>query len=510
MGPNKFRPSGPSMEQPKSGTNNIPYRCTECNEVFSQAHPLFVHLRRHILADRFKCSICAVIFHDKGIFKRHMLRHTSKSSNGCDKMDILKCSLCSKVFDNEQGLTLHVIRIHVKQEIFSCTVCKKEFVSPRRLYKHVWSHVMGGTVKLEKRAASNLSTAKVKTSLVKTVPLKKVSEGDQDQRQNHVGDLKDKISALCRDLMVENQDGYLHQAKFSYALEELLGVELRKLKCEDTLKECLKVAPIFEERKAPPNSQPPKTWLRCPRCFLSFKKMNYLMNHLKYKHNDTQNVSAEIVSKNPAQAAPVEGKHFSCNFCLKVFGSIHALNSHQRIHRPKSSSSLNEGSKKLWIQKTLDSYTEETSVDLKPQVDSAFAAAPVLKGQSACDTKQNNFEGKKTCNLCNRQFEKNRGFLIHMSRVHGPFVKSSNLNKRKPQVNLKKYSRWRKWALPANYEERRYPCSVCPWRFLSASHLEDHMWSIHVNKTFTCSKCGKLFKVPRILKNHRRDCNGGL
>ncbi|CAL8129169.1 unnamed protein product [Orchesella dallaii] len=144
-------------------TNERPFYCKECSEVFSclskQNDPIF---RKHGRGKEEKCRVCHKLFYTSYKLDAHRIVHTGEKPFSCPscgkafarKGDLtshsavhskdrptLSCTMCPKTFATKNYLKIHVSRAHFKLRPYPCEICGKRYFSKEGLNVHMESHL---------------------------------------------------------------------------------------------------------------------------------------------------------------------------------------------------------------------------------------------------------------------------------------------------------------------------------------------------------------------------------
>ncbi|GAB0097367.1 hypothetical protein DMENIID0001_130040 [Sergentomyia squamirostris] len=107
------------------------FHCPECGKTFLKEHLFRVHLKRHRVATRYKCSHCDLAFR----YASELVTHTSFHHPGKFTM---QCPVCSEFFQDQEPLEHHVLLVH--ENVHVCETCGKAFRSVPTLRNHTRIH----------------------------------------------------------------------------------------------------------------------------------------------------------------------------------------------------------------------------------------------------------------------------------------------------------------------------------------------------------------------------------
>ncbi|CAL8262057.1 unnamed protein product [Lota lota] len=133
--------------------------CPACSQTFATQTALFRHQQTHPATDRpFKCSVCDQVFTDLTQLRIHLREHKKRSfqCDQCPKSFITLsnlqvharrhstpqahlCSQCGKRFWTRGGLENH-LRLHNGEKPFCCQYCGKSFTALAGLVVHIRLH----------------------------------------------------------------------------------------------------------------------------------------------------------------------------------------------------------------------------------------------------------------------------------------------------------------------------------------------------------------------------------
>ncbi|XP_055687100.1 transcription factor grauzone-like [Lutzomyia longipalpis] len=137
--------------------------CPHCNKAFALNSNMQIHVKlMHQKVSYHVCEICAKMFKNKDVFKRHQKTHTG------EKIEKLPCPVCGRLFNYDTKLKLHIARHNLSKEIFQCHICKKISPNKQALQSHIkYVHIRerihkcklcGAAFKVKQRLAEHMAT----------------------------------------------------------------------------------------------------------------------------------------------------------------------------------------------------------------------------------------------------------------------------------------------------------------------------------------------------------------
>ncbi|XP_028160813.1 zinc finger protein 814-like isoform X2 [Ostrinia furnacalis] len=111
------------------------FSCSTCGRAFESSNNLDQHLKCHKAKE---CQLCGKEFLTQEYYDSHMQRHAGKLQ--VLPKSVQTCSFCEKECANDNGLSVHVNKIHLQIKPYSCDMCEKQFYTEFNLNCHKKVH----------------------------------------------------------------------------------------------------------------------------------------------------------------------------------------------------------------------------------------------------------------------------------------------------------------------------------------------------------------------------------
>ncbi|XP_063370448.1 PR domain zinc finger protein 5-like [Cydia amplana] len=295
------------------------------------------------------------------------------------------------------------------------------------------------------------------------------------------------------------------------------------------------------KRKHGPNSSPDDREERtCEICALVFKGMTRLRMHMRRKHNlfeDSFQYECEDCGltydkyrslvvhrqrKHTNITKPEPTQWFNCPFCPKIFTKRETYARHvQRKHRINEDGAENDNISQEFLETCVNKDTGEISCNECPLVFSSlnFLKLHMRRKHNAlkedfrlkcmiCNLSYDKIESLKRhvrrkhdggarCEVCNKQFDTREQYLNHS---HVKVIKECPICGLifSSQGGLGKHLRCtHKIDTP-----KTVFCNVCNEGFHDKRQLKPHLLKVHLNVSYTCRFCMKVFKAKESYRRH--------
>ena len=384
--------------------NKEKVKCDICG-VFLQSNSLVVHKKRIHSKMRWNCDFCARHFSSNDYLKWHVMRNHEKVP--------WKCGICSKPFQSEKDKILHEESSHPE---IKCDHCDKTFrKSSKNFRAHVKTEHMG---------------------IKHNCDLCEKSFNDDFKLRQHKSNVHSEVKAEC-DICGKK----LSSERALISHKESVHTQIR-VKCELCGKSYLKQSIYSHIARAHKGKRIP-----CELCGKSIKKFG-MKKHVNQVHFEVRN--------------------WSCDTCLKKFGTSNQLKNHlDAVH----------------------SKLKETCEYCQKQFSKPCLKNHILKFHS-CQ--------KIVCRHCWRAFGNDSELISHIARLHQD-VKCELCDKmfQKGTDKYRYHVKFGHGETPKCDE-----CDVCGKTYQSMKALNNHIINAHSGKEWICEICDKKFADQKTLNDH--------
>ncbi|XP_026763427.2 zinc finger protein 26-like [Galleria mellonella] len=295
------------------------------------------------------------------------------------------------------------------------------------------------------------------------------------------------------------------------------------------------------KRKHGPNAIPDDSEERtCDVCALVFKGMTRLRMHMRRKHGSFEESFKHICEecgltydkyrslivhmqrKHSTIKKPIVEQWFNCPFCPKIFSKRETYARHvQRKHKVPDEDGVKEEMKEGALENSMNEKTGEFTCKECPLVFSSinFLKLHMRRKHNAlkedfrlkcriCNLSYDKIESLKRhvrrkhdkgshCEVCNKQFDTRELYLNHS---HVKAIKECSICGLifASQGGLAKHLRCtHKLDLP-----KTVFCNMCNEGFHDKRQLKPHFMKVHLNVSYTCKYCKKVFKAKESYRRH--------
>ncbi|XP_071445354.1 zinc finger protein ZFP2-like [Hetaerina americana] len=121
---------------------NATHECEKCHRSFHLRSALVLHQRVHKGEEYFNCADCGKDFNSRRSYSKHLksVAHGTRKEKNMAKIDMFICDVCGKICKEKYALSLHVIRVHSKEEPKKCNFCDYRTTSKANLKRHMEFH----------------------------------------------------------------------------------------------------------------------------------------------------------------------------------------------------------------------------------------------------------------------------------------------------------------------------------------------------------------------------------
>ncbi|CAK1594862.1 unnamed protein product [Parnassius mnemosyne] len=295
-------------------------------------------------------------------------------------------------------------------------------------------------------------------------------------------------------------------------------------------------------RKHGPNSMPDDREERtCDICALVFKGMARLRMHMRRKHGSFEesfqhvckdcgltydkyrSLVVHIQRKHSTNKKPVVNQWFNCPFCPKVFTKRETYARHvQRKHRVKE----DDGMKQENLDQELleNCKNEETGEITCKECPLVFSSLNFLKLHMRRKHNALKEDFRLKCRICNLSYDKIESLKRHVRRKHdkGSFCEVCNkqFDTRELYLNHTHVKMIKECSICGLIfasqgglakhlrcthkidEPKTVFCNLCNEGFHDKRQLKPHFMKVHLNVSYTCRYCKKVFKAKESYRRH--------
>lgn len=502
--------------------------CPHCRHKFNGFNKLLRHMQTHSQDKPYSCFLCAMTF-SQGY---HLVRHMRVQHDAGQFV----CSKCGQDVQSMEELQVHR-RTHPPEPV-PCPYCDKIYPSYHKFLGHIRRH---GTISLMVEQGDLVKPLSDSDSEFD-------EEAEQDQSGNWelVGKAVGKLTAIPKTLVqvpkvvappvqkrkrgrprrqiitpVQTDESESEPtcsseepaSQLPTAREGLSQIQGQsEAEMQKPLESKSEVCPASEENigegstsntesqeKSTENnksqeddkSKPKQKGHFCPICKdRSFRGANKLARHMRVHTKE---------------------RPFKCPICHKAFSQNYHMARHQRVQHHQGRYTCTECGQKLgnWIEFKNHKSLHEPGVVCCPFCDKQFKHKSLylahIKVHKNGAPRVSGVLKSFACSDCGRVFKRRthlrRHILGHRKATNGEYYTCS----RCPQTfafpeDLKRHMR-------KHEKEEQGICPLCSKTFASPDELPAHMDEVH---NWTCSVCGKKFKLETALKKHEEAHANGL
>ena len=330
----------------------------------------------------------------------------------------------------------------------------------------------------------------------------------------------------------ETKQSLIDQEMVSFVAKEMVSIS-QKEKASQHKTIIHQVDESLVEKKLSRKESPDEAYYKCKRCHAFIRteqkyKVHLVMCHYGYQcimcdanfGNASQyNVHMEKVHGEVVHICPICGKMcasngnlqkhilvhsdvrpYSCDICHRAFGAKRTLESHMLVHsdvRPTAVCDI--CGKSFKSLKYVKKHKLMKHSDANNQEECKICGKVVSKFSMVQHVTIMHKVGKVSCHLCGKTFAYKSLLKQHMdTHKEGTPHLCPLCNKGfKSEALLKKH-------VTVTHGTPDFQCKTCSSRFKSKKLLYWHEVRVHSNvRAYKCDICGKDFKDPRTLRDHR-------
>ncbi|XP_055296497.1 zinc finger protein 62 homolog [Sitodiplosis mosellana] len=439
-----------------------------------------------------KCDFCEKSFRKPYQLEQHK-KYTHSIANPGSVIDRWECKICNITFKRKEYLDKHIKFKHTDRIKYTCDFCWAIFMSENSLDNHHRFYCKRSK-KSANKSTDNEKLIEVETEVKELVPAAANNFAKIDGNSKHKPkcDVREKSSR--NSWQMGEHEEYTH-------------IETDQFECKI--------------------------------CNIVFKRKEYLDKHNKFKHTDRIK--------------------YTCDFCWAIFMSENSLDNHHRFYCKRSKKSANKSQEKNkfvkmkpGVEELIPVAAEDSTGTGGVKINSSQVlhnqrvtvsmessnnlACSKLPNKSVDESKGNDTNGSRTCDICKKTLAtpaslRTHQFLVHKTgghhctrckqvfrkvqglQNHGP--KCSKLSTitfecyicHKIRSDFKSKTSLRRHIQLIHVHKGKIKCEFCEKYFPYKSVYETHMNVVHLKlniRNFVCSICGQAFRKMQCLTQHER------
>ncbi|XP_070570869.1 zinc finger protein 493-like [Ptychodera flava] len=473
-GVNSYQPGCKIVSLPSHGKTHNRFLCIKCPKSFKFLSGLANHwksVHANSVVKLFKCKICEKGYTSLLRLRVHRLSKRHKEQVAKKKKVRQQtrhdCDICHKRYKSMKTLRGHKVLHREERPTYACGECDKVFLTRHGLAKHKELH-LALTYKCDMCTSSFRKQNYLKDH-IKRIHLQK----DQEcQKRKELNDGKKKVRKQHLESRQEQMSHECDICHKSYKSKEILGRHKVLHREERTKYACGECDKVFLTRHGLTKHKELHLALtyKCDMCTASFRKQNYLKDHIKRRHLQE------------------DQEHQECKICGKVLKCKTALKRHMSIHKLQPINAIcEECGKTFKYQKSLRYHMLSHSGERPYQ-----------------------------CQYCKKTYKNSNYHDEHIATVHNN-VKTDVIEKQVTEAHS--FEQGKTFGVTVHQPgsetisllgqgitQNLVQCKMCPMTFKCQSGLADHHKSVHANsavKLFKCRICEKSYPSLLDLRSHR-------
>lgn len=287
----------------------------------------------------------------------------------------------------------------------------------------------------------------------------------------NVDDMKERVCDICALVFkgLSRLRMHMRRKHGSYA-------ESFKHKCEDCGLTYEKYASLIvhRRRKHVDAPKPKAQWYSCPFCSKLFTRRETYSRHIQRKHkveedDKPKNSETDLVLKNAIKNE--KSGEVTCSYCPLMFSSIMYLKLHMRR---KHNVMTDEFRLKCKLCNLSYDKVESLKRHVRRKHEPGKYCEVCCKNFPSMDSYLNHSHAKvvKECNMCGLIFATQGGLSKHLRCTH---------------------------KIPT---DKTVFCHICNAGFYDKRQLKPHFMRVHLQVSYTCQFCSKLFKAKESYRRH--------
>jgi len=449
--------------------------CLFCLKKFRNEQNLNIHIQSHTNERPYNCKQCGNVFKRKDVLQTHLLLHAGDSSK------VHLCSICGKRLRQACDLRIHT-RVHTGEKPYKCELCPWAFSDPSSLARH--------------------KTGKHNIGVKRRCPVCSKSFGTnkmdfENHMRTHTGEKPFKCST-CRKEFATSGDLKKHHVSHKPAQQFSCNICGKLYQAAPTLKRHIKTHTVNKKTYQCPE---------CPKVFFDYDKSS-LNRHVRFVHRNYRPHSCNICGKvfrgkgnrDEHIRKHLGERHLKCSLCPYETNNVRYLNLHLKRHVVNPSHKCSKCSYEHPSPLELQRHYLKGHVGSSEDLFQCFFCGAKTTSMEQLEThcRKHTKEKPYFCKICPKDFTSEKIMKTHILYYHTRRI----VNSTKPPTgssvkcnlcgilvsNLKKH-------MKRHARGQHFSCPKCDFMYLSELEMLSHYLKQHVGSEehlLQCLFCGRI------------------